>query len=955
MTVLETYLRSLRSRRGRTVPETGQYGELETLLNSAGDEVRPNVVALTHPNRSEAWIPDLGLYDEHQAEGQKPARGVIEVKPTNANLLTVANSKQVTTYLAAYGQVLVTNLYQFIIVTRAEDGTPNLEERYDLAVDEATFWTLDPRALANEHDDALREYLKRVMRRNAPLSSPQDVAWILASYARQAKARLEVDARDMQALSLIRTQLEVALGVRFQDEAAEDFFRSTLVQTLFYGVFSAWVLWHEHQPAPGTRFDLWRDTRRLNVPVVQELFEQFSASTTLPSSVERIMDWTTDALNRVDRSVFFERFHTGHAIQYFYEPFLEAFDPELRRQLGVWYTPPEVVEYMVAKVDAALKTELNIPDGLADPRVCVLDPCCGTGAYLVAALRRIYETLRVRDGDVLAAQAVQAAMRERIFGFEILPAPFVVAHLQIGILLNAIHAPLTTGQRAGVYLTNALTGWQPPEEPKTLIMFPELEHERDAADAVKREREILVIIGNPPYSGFAGIAVEEERDLTNAYRTTINPDMPRPQGQGLNDLYVRFYRMAERRITQQSGRGIVCFISNYSWLDGLSHSGMRERYLEAFDLISIDNLNGDKYMTGKTTPDGKNDPSIFSTEFSREGIQVGTAIATLVRKEKHTSAMGIGFRHLWGVGKRVQLARESASIRTLLYETIIPTPQIGLPFAPHTVGADYITWATLPELIPVSFPGVETSRDSALVEIDRDVLEKRMRRYFDPKVNEKELEDDALVLVRDATRFSAKTVRAYLLSRGYLPDKVVRFVYRPFDVRWLYWEPETKLLNEKRSEYFPHVNESNIWLVAQPKTRREWTPIQFVKSLGSRHLDERGAFYFPLRLYTTPTRQAGLFDDPSSPISTPNLSRLSIDYLNRLGIHIDADTELLFYHILAILHSLAYRVENAGGLRRFSACAAARIGGTTWSVGRIRARSRRAARCGNRSARRYHR
>ena len=123
-------------------------------------------------------------------------------------------------------------------------------------------------------------------------------------------------------------------------------------------------------------------------------------------------------------------------MQYFYEPFLEAFDPELRRQLGVWYTPPEVVAYMVAKVDAALKTELNIPDGLADPRVCVLDPCCGTGAYLVEVLRRIYATLRAREGDALAGQAIQQAMRERIFGFEILPAPFVVAHLQIGILLK---------------------------------------------------------------------------------------------------------------------------------------------------------------------------------------------------------------------------------------------------------------------------------------------------------------------------------------------------------------------------------------------------------------------------------------------------------------------------------------------------------------------------------------
>ena len=120
-----------------------------------------------------------------------------------------------------------------------------------------------------------------------------------------------------------------------------------------------------------------------------------------------------------------------------------------------------------------------------------------------------------------------------------------------------------------------------------------------------------MVLGNPPYNGYAGMAVDEERVLSEAYRTTKR--VRRPEGQGLNDLYVRFFRMAERRIAEKTGQGIVCFISNYSWLDGLSFTGMRERYLEAFDTIRIDCLNGDKYKTGKTTPDGAPDPSIFST------------------------------------------------------------------------------------------------------------------------------------------------------------------------------------------------------------------------------------------------------------------------------------------------------------------------------------------------------
>ena len=303
---------------------------------------------------------------------------------------------------------------------------------------------------------------------------------------------------------------------------------------------------------------------------------------------------------------------------YFYEPFLEAFDPELRKELGVWYTPPEVVRYMVARVDQAVRDDLGIADGLAAENVYVLDPCCGTGAYLAEVLRRIAANLARRGLGALAGARVKQAAVGRVFGFEIMPAPFVVAHLQIGLTLQDLDAPLADDgtERAGVFLTNALTGW----EPRTTkpLPFPELEEERDRADQVKQETPILVILGNPPYNGFAGMAVDEERDLSDAYRTTRR--VRRPEGQGLNDLYVRFFRMAERRIAEKTGRGVVCFISNYSWLDSLSFTGMRERYLEAFDAVRIDCLNGDSRKTGKTAPDGSPDPSIFSTSKATRSV-----------------------------------------------------------------------------------------------------------------------------------------------------------------------------------------------------------------------------------------------------------------------------------------------------------------------------------------------
>ena len=505
------------------------------------------------------------------------------------------------------------------------------------------------------------------------------MAWLLASYARVGLARVET-AGDAAALTVLREALEGSLGVRFEGDRGTAFFRSTLAQTLFYGVFSAWVLWARQVPTPTGAFN-WREAVwHLRAPVLRALFRQLSDPGRLqPLGLVEVLDWTSAALNRVDRDAFFTRFGEGEAVPNFYEPFLQAFDPELRKQLGVWYTPTEVVRYMVARVDKALKDDPSIDDGLAGENVYVLDPCCGTGAYLAEVLRRIAANLEVKGMGALTGARVKQAATQRVFCFEIMPEPFVVAHLQVGLTMQELDAPLSEDgdERAGVFLTNALTGWEPMVQ--NPLPFPELEQEPERAERVKQDKPVLVILGNPPYNGFAGMAVDEERELSEAYRTT--KQVRRPEGQGLNDLYVRFFRMAERRIAEKTGQGVVCFVSNYSWLDGSSFTGMRERYLEAFDDIRIDCLNGDKYKTDKTTPEGAPDPSIFSTPEDSVGIQVGTAIATLVRRADHEPAQRVDFRHLWGQSKHGELVATAESEPGDLYGGIAPQLSLGLPFA----------------------------------------------------------------------------------------------------------------------------------------------------------------------------------------------------------------------------------------------------------------------------------
>jgi len=585
--MIERYLTDMGETRGTrsNVAETSFYPALERLLSDIGKNLAPKVRCVINLANRGAGLPDGGLFSADQFRRksrdtdakenpflvQNPSRGVIEAKPPAEDVRRVADTEQVERYWKRYGMVLVTNFRGFALIGKGPTGQPCVLESFALAESESEFWrlTAHPRQAAAEHGERMLEYLKRVLLHNAPLAAPQDVAGILASYAHDA--RLRIEQADLPALTSLRQALEDALGLHFEGEKGEHFFRSTLIQTLFYGVFSAWVLWARRRDAKPKEksgfadalrdsavpyavtggFD-WRSAHYLlRVPMLRALFVQVADPARLGAlGLIEVLDWTAAALNRVDREEFFRSFDEGHAVQYFYEPFLHAFDPELRKELGVWYTPEEIVLYQVERVDAVLRSELDLADGLADPNVIVLDPCCGTGAYLRAVLRRIAATLHDKGGDALVANDLKKAAMERVFGFEILPAPFVIAHLQLGLELETLGAPLSDRsdppERAGVYLTNALTGWEPPKEKPKQIAFPGFEDERDAAGKVKQEKPILVILGNPPYNAFAGVSPEEEDGLVEPYKKGLISEWGIKKF-NLDELYSRFLRLAERR------------------------------------------------------------------------------------------------------------------------------------------------------------------------------------------------------------------------------------------------------------------------------------------------------------------------------------------------------------------------------------------------------------------------
>ncbi len=913
-----TYFEAVAATRasGGATAELSYYPALERLLTAIGETLEPRVRCVTELKDVGGGHPDMGLYSARQLrKGEDrplPERGVVEVKAPDEDARETATGEQVRRYRGLYGLVLVTNLREFLLQEEGEDGERRTLESFTLAGSEEAFFLLVNRRDVETRTAraGLGEFLYRALSHNAAIVQPRFLAAQLASYARDALERVEA-AGDAPQLANIRAALEATLGVRFEGDNGDHFFRSTLVQTLFYGLFSAWVLWARERLTTAGEFR-WHDTVwKLNVPVLQELFQQMAAPGQLqPLGLVEVLDWTAAALDRVDRTAFFQQFSEGEAVPYFYEPFLEAFDPDLRKQLGVWYTPPEVVRYMVARVDRALKDDLGIGEGLAAENVYVLDPCCGTGAYLAEVLRRINGNLG--NAGALRGDHLRKAATERVFGFEIMSAPYVIAHMQVGLTLRELDAvlPEKGNARPAIYLTNALTGW----EPRTTkpLPFSEMEKERDHADEVKQRTPILVILGNPPYNGFAGMAVDEERELSEAYRTV--KDVRKPEGHGLNDLYVRFFRMAERRIADKTGRGVVCFISNYSWLDGLSHTGMRERYLEAFDAIRIDNLHGDRIIS-EYAPDGRTSETVFALQGSSPGIRIGTSITLLSRSGTAADASTEGriqYRdfHQARAAERRQALLDSLDSTDIDggYSELQPNLGLGLPFKPTAVSESWFDWPALPDLFPQSFPGVKTSRDSFLVDIDRDQIQERIATYFDADMTYEEIAQLYPGATKTTATFDARKGRQALLAGDAPPsNSVVRYAYRPFDNRWLYWNADNGLVDRPRPEYMPHVFDGNLWLSAVPRLRRDASEAQttVAQHVASLHLNEWSASMFPAWL--------AVLSEEGAPTGRrrANLSSEAEAYLGDLGLTV----EDLFHHALATLHDPAYREANAGALR----------------------------------------
>ena len=895
--------------------------------------------------------------------------------------VSTERNNQIGRYLAQTGIVLISNVRSFGLLV-CDDGyirdpSVPVKPEHRKLLHSVDFFDSEKRLEKNRPNSLgerieILNLLETAVTEFSCIADPSSLAMILARQAKKAREDLPDTFASVKPLL---DDYRHALGLTFDLETKKggDFFRSSLIQTAFYALFSAWTLWQRADD--GTTFDWHQIDKYLKLPFLAKLFYEFRHPDRLAElRLSPHLDRATATLSRVDRNLFFSRFTYATldddesgvaAITYFYEPFLEAFDPDLRKSLGVWFTPPEVVRYQVRKLDQILRDQLGCPRGFADEKVVVLDPCCGTGAYLLEVVRCIAADLKERGEDATLGAELLHALTRRVIGFEVLTAPFVISQLQLFLLLDDLGVAPSAKERIAVYLTNALVGWAGTDQVK--LNFPELQDEHDAAQETKKKARIIVILGNPPYDRFAGVAIDEEADLVDSYKgITRVPKKDRKgkavlgadgqpvlvqQGpsrlysdwgirkQVLDDLYVRFLRLAEERIGVRADYGVVSFISHYSFLAGRSHPIMRESLASNFHEIWIDNLNGDKYKTGKVIPDGlpgagSSDQSVFTTDHDPRGIQPGTCICTYVKKMEgidDPTQTPIHYRDFWGKANEKRRAlldslqmdswtqkKKDAVSGTPAgprdFETFFPTAANRWRFAPRDVSADYEAWPSLDELFPSSYQGVNPNRgiDESVIDFDASKLRDRMQYYFESD-SFAAVRDRYPVLTESRARYDPKETWSFLREHtSFDAARVVKYLLFPMDRRWIYYESEAKLLNEKRPEFWENL-EGNEFLVAVPEPRQASEVFPLLSTiLVDLHVHDRGSVCFPRE-----TRPGTLIAQRVANIAEPAWNALKTKW-NLAGDRTGDDARSLvgelFRLVMALLYSPGFQEEHRGAL-----------------------------------------
>jgi predicted helicase len=687
-------------------------------------------------------------------------------------------------------------------------------------------------------------------------------------------------------------------------------FADMYAQTIAYGLFAA-----RCSPTAGanfTRYDAAQSLPKTN-PFLRKTF-QYIAGYDMDERITWAVDDLAQILAQADMTAVLESFskHSGKEdpVVHFYETFLQAYDPKVREMRGVYYTPEPVVSYIVRSIDHLLKTRFNRPQGLADKDTMILDPATGTATFLYMVINEIHKSFAGQEG--MWDNYVAEVLLKRIFGFELLMAPYAIAHLKLGLQLQETGYKFQSEERLGIYLTNTLE-----EAVKVTELLPGFNKyivdEANAAAEIKKEKPIMVVLGNPPYSGHSVNKGEWARQLVELYKTVDGNPLGEKNPKWLQDDYVKFFAFGQWRI-DRTGQGVLGFITNHSYLDNPTFRGMRQSLMNTFTDIYILNLHGNSKKK-EVAIDGSKDENVFD-------IQQGVAICLLVKEEGKTKKGQVHYADLWGL--------REGKYKNLLETDINDTDWQKLkPHMPHylfiqqdeTQLKEYEMGWKLTDIFPVNSVGIVTARDEVVLDFYEHKLRSRVEEFRGNNLNDDEIRDK--YKLKDTKVWNVINARKALRKDENYEQAFTCCLYRPFDIRSLFYHKD--MVERSRLEVMLHLQHINLSLVCPKRveTVGTWQHI-----LCSRNIVDHVAVSlktidstFPLYLY--PTEGEMQFDGGKR---RPNLNPEFIkEFSAKLGLKFIDDgkgdlkktfgPEDIFYYAYAVFHSPTYRTRYAEFLK----------------------------------------
>ncbi len=928
---------------------------LQTLLESSIAGIK----ATNEPRRIACGAPDYII-----TRGEVPI-GYIEAKDVGVPLASVENDEQLKRYRASLRNLILTDYLEFRLYRNGELVQTARLAQYQKGgtVKKIATGAADVAAL-----------MESFLNSDQPtIASPRELAQRMARMAQVIRGLIaSAFALENDTATELHNQFDAFKQVLLGDDLTPDQFADMYAQTICYGLFAARC---NHTNGIFSRMAAANELPKTN-PFLRKLFQNI-AGFNLDSRIAWAVDDLADMLAKADMGAILTDFGKAtrqeDPVVHFYETFLAAYDPRMREARGVYYTPEPVVSYIVRSVDAILQRDFGLSQGLADNskvkltrpassinkkdkkavaatetfethRVQILDPATGTGTFLYSVIQHIRERFNGNAG--MWPGYVAEHLLPRIYGFELLMAPYAVAHMKLGLLLKDSGYDIggketdASGkeERLRVYLTNTL---EKAHELTGLPLFTQwLAEEAARAGEVKQSAPIMVVLGNPPYSGHSankgdwmqalmrGVDTLSGSKTANYFECDALP-LGERNPKWLNDDYVKFMRFAQWRI-EQTGYGVLAFVTNHGFLDNPTFRGMRQSLMQTFDDIYLLDLHGNVKKKEKT-PEGGKDDNVFD-------IQQGVAISLFVKRQNSKKApkqlASVQHADLQGLRATKYEWLWAHDVTNTQWTQLAPqSPQyLAVPRDTQLLAEYEKNWK-ITDAMPLSVLGFQTHRDDFAIDFEKSSLEKRII-----EMRDKSIADDAFAerhSLADNRDWKLKSAREVVQKDSDWREKLVPCAYRPFDIRWGYFS-EVAMDYPRRELIDNVVHQANFCLnvVRQTKSLTWQHAVATDKPAPAVFVEIKdGSSVAPLYLY--PTAKTSLFEEAPSTAPAgrrPNIAPEFIADCARITgatwlpdgqgsvaegerAEVTFGPEDIFYYAYAVFYSPGYRARYAQFLK----------------------------------------